>query len=105
MKNNNRPQKLTNSQMRKGLRKSGYHIYRFFIVANIMAFILSRRNMEVYWVFAEPLGFMVMNWDDAFKINKAREKNNITKLRVRDLNRIAVFRTPKKTWGIIKKAK
>lgn len=84
------------------LRKKGFHVYRILIVAKLMAFILSRSNMEVYWIFAEPHGFMVINFDDAAKINKAREKNNISRLRARDLDRISIFRTPKKAWGIIK---
>jgi len=95
--------KVSNRQMRAIMKQKGLHVYRLSITAKIMAWILSRSNMEVYWVFAEPHGFMVMNWDDSFRINKAREKNNITKLRVRDLNRMAIFRTPKTTWGIIKK--
>lgn len=87
---------------RRDLRKKGFHVYRTEFIARIMAFIFSRSNMEVYWVFAEPQGFMVLNMSDSERINKAREKNSIKKLRVRDLNRIAVFRTPKQTWGIIK---
>jgi hypothetical protein len=97
------PKKLSNRELRKGMKSKGYHIYRISFIAKIMAFILSRQNMEVYWVFAEHFGFMVMNFDDCFRINKAREKNNITKLRVRDMNKMAIFRTPKNAWGIIKK--
>ena len=95
--------KISNRKLRRDLRSKGLHVCIFFWPAVILAFFLSRANMEVYWIFAEPHGFMVMNLDDSERINKGRAKNNISKLRVRDLNRMAIFRTPKKTWGIIKK--
>lgn len=58
--------------------------------------------MEVFWIFAEPYGFVVINCDQAEIISRARLKNNLTKLHVRDLNRMCVYRTPKTGWGKLK---
>ena len=99
MKNQNSKQ---NKTLRKQIKAKGFNVYRLFLLAKIAAFILSRLNMQVYWVFAEEYGFMVINIDQFEVINKARMKNNFRRLHVRDMDKTCVFRTPKKAWGTIK---
>jgi hypothetical protein len=85
------------------LRKVGLHAYRTLTIAKIMAFILSRVNLEVYWVFRDSGYYVVINISDSERINKSGAR--VKKLRVRDMDRICLFRTPKMTWGKIKAAK
>jgi len=64
-----------------------------------MARKLARKNREIRWVFAEPEGFLVVNFEEMDRINQARMKNNIKKMRSRDMNRIAIYRYPQKAWN------
>ena len=96
---------LNHARTRKGLRKKNITVFKFLLPAKIYAFFRSRIDMEVIWVFAEPYGFVVINHEQAEIISKARMKNNLKKLHVRDLNRMCVFRAHKKVWGVIKKSK
>jgi len=58
--------------------------------------------MSIWWVFAEPEGFMVLDIDGIERFNKARKKNGLSKIRVRNANSMAVYRFPKKGWNVIK---
>jgi hypothetical protein len=87
----------------KNLRKLGFHAYKYLWIAKIMAFYLSRINMQVYWGFVEHDLILLLSIADAEKIGKLQP--NGKKLRMRDMNRLARFRYPDKTWGIIRKAK
>jgi hypothetical protein len=84
------------------LRRSGLRIYRNLMSAKLMAWIMALRTMSVYWVFAEPEGFLLLDIDGIDRFNKARKKNNLSKIRVRDANKMAVYRYPKKGWNVIK---
>lgn len=88
-----------NWQLRKELRQKGFHVYIFLYGAKRACRILARKSMDVYWVFAEPYGFMVLNHDDIEKINTARMANDMKKLRVRDMKRMSIYRYPKNAWG------
>jgi hypothetical protein len=79
-------------------RKANFHAYRNYQIAKLMAFILSRMDMCVYWVFKEKGCNLVINIDDADRFNRVAKK----KMRVRDMNKMASFRTPHSTWGKIK---
>ncbi len=94
--------KAKRRQIRRKLRKSGLKVYRTLITAKVMSWILALRTMSVWWVFAEPEGFMVLDIDGIERFNKARKKNNLSKIRVRDANKMAVYRFPKKGWNVIK---
>lgn len=63
---------------------------------------MARRHLSIWWVFKEPEGFMVLNIDGIDRFNHARKKNNLSKIRVRDANKMAVYRYPKKGWNVIK---
>jgi hypothetical protein len=77
-------------------------IYRRLFIAKLMAWILALRTMSIWWVFAEPEGFMLLDIDGIDRFNKARKKNNLSKIRVRDANKMAVYRYPSKGWNVVK---
>ena len=87
----------------KTIRAAGFHAYKHLWQARLMAYYYSRVNMQVYWVFADPGTNLVLSLFDAELIGKLQP--NGKKLRVRDMNRMAKYRYPDKTWGILKKAK
>ena len=86
----------------KLLRHLGFHIYKYKFISKVMAFILSRWNMEVYWVIKEKDGYWVINCDNVDKLNRLNRLRNRKILRIRDLDNGALFRTPKRTWGKLK---
>lgn len=50
------------------------------------------------WVFREKYGFVILNMLTVRAFNYARMKNRIKKLRIRDMDRICVYRYPQKGW-------
>jgi len=59
---------------------------------------MAKKEQKVHWVFAEKYGYVILNVETVKLYNHARMKNGIKKLRVRDMNRIAIFRFPKKAF-------
>lgn len=80
----------------------GFKIYRSLIVAKLMAWIYSRVNMEVYWVIKQTEGYLLVNLEAQEKLNKLAKLRDRKKMRVRDMDKGCVFRTPKRTWGKLK---
>lgn len=94
--------KVKRRRIRRKLRRSGLLIYRSLFIAKIKTRIIARRTMSIWWVFKEPEGYMVLNIDGIERFNQARKKSNLSKIRIRDANKMAVYRFPKKGWNIIK---
>ena len=86
----------------KILRKLGFHIYKYRLIAKLMTFIYSWMNMEVYWVLKEQDGYWVVNCGDIERLNQINKMRNKKKIRVRDLNNSCTFRHPKKAWSKLK---
>jgi hypothetical protein len=89
---------MTRQEIRSILK---IHIYKYLFTAKIMAWILSRLNYEVFWVFNETEGYMVMNLENCERVNKLRMMQGIKKLRERDFNKNACYRTFP-NWGKLK---
>ena len=86
----------------KLLRHLGFHIYKYKFISKVMAFILSRWNMEVYWVIKEKDGYWVVNCGDVDRLNELNKRRGRAKIRIRDLDKSTLFRTPRRAWGKLK---
>ena len=60
------------------------------------------KSGNIHWVFAEKFGYVILNLTTVDAFNSARMKNGLSRLRLRDLNRMCVFRYPRRGW-IVKK--
>lgn len=88
--------------IRRKLRESGLNIYKRLPRAKRASRRLAKRHLSVYWVFAEPEGFMVLDIGGIDRFNTARKKNNLPKVRVRNADQMCVYRYPKRGWNVIK---
>lgn len=96
-------------QDRDKVRKLGFKIYKYLLVAKFMARRGSRQSLQVHWVIKQSGGYMVLNVDGLNRLNKINESvrkikhsNYTKKIRERDLTRSAIFRTPPVSWGKLK---
>lgn len=95
----------TNRQLRKDLRKKGIPVHRTIIGARMMCRWLYFKHGVPHWVFYENYGFVILNLTTAQGINHARKKHKIRRMRVRDMDRMCVFRHPRVGWMYKKKEK
>lgn len=94
---------LSNKQLRKGLRKKGIPIERRLFISRMVCRTIARRTGNVHWVFREDYGYVILSLTTAKGINYARKKSGISKLRIRDMDRMCVFRFPRRGWMYNKK--
>ena len=88
--------------IRQSLQKKDIPLTRTRLGYHLKARWLYFKTGNIHWVFAEKYGFVILNLITVEAFNKARMKNKIPKLRIRDLNRMCIFRYPRKGW-IVKK--
>jgi len=85
-------------QLRRDLRSKGMPITRTVVGARLLCRWLYLKHGNPHWVFAEQYGFVILNLITAQGVNHARKKNQIRRMRLRDMNRMAVFQFPRKGW-------
>ena len=94
---------------REKVRSLGFKIYKYLWVAKFMAKRLTRNELMVHWVLKQPEGYMVLNIDTLKHLNKVNEAvrkiKSIAysdKIRERDLNRSAIYKTPPINGSVLK---
>jgi hypothetical protein len=87
---------MNNKTQRRLVRKLGFKIYRYLLIAKLMAWIYSRANMEVFWVLKQQEGYLLVNIDAFNKLNRLAKMRNKNKIRVRNLDKGCVYRFPKR---------
>jgi len=87
--------KKTDRILRRALRNKGFIIKTRKWIAVIMAWFLSRKERQVYWVIKESIGYYVMNIDHVRLLNKSEMKRpGGDRIRIRDLNKLCIWRSP-----------
>ena len=90
--------KLTNQKIRNSLREKGIPVKRTILGARFLCRARYWRHAGPQWVFAEVYGFVILDLVTIDLYNHARMKNGMKKLRIRDMDKMAVFRHPRKAW-------
>jgi len=88
--------------IRKKLREKKIECRTTLFGAKIAARKQFRKKGTTHWVFAETFGFVILDLSGVDLFNQARKKNGIRKLRERDINKISVYRFPKKALIILR---
>jgi len=94
---------LINQSLRKNIRKKGIPVALTALGARMRCRMLYWKHGIPHWVFAEEYGFVILNLTTVQGLNVARKKHKISRLRLRDMDRICIFRYPRKGW-LIKKS-
>jgi hypothetical protein len=89
-------------QIREKLRQKKIECCRSLFWAKVKCRQLFRKTGNIHFVFAEAYGYVITNLAGVELFNQARKKNDIRRLRFRDVNKICIYRFPRKAWYVLK---
>jgi hypothetical protein len=89
------------SDLRQSLSELGITCIRFGMIARFKTRQLYRESGNVHWMFAEKYGFVILDQAGLEFYNKLRKRKQMRKLRIRDVDRMCVYRYPRKAYACI----
>ena len=88
--------------IRKKLRQKKIECCRSLFWAKVKCRQLFHKTGNIHFVFAEAYGYVITDLAGVELFNQARKKNDIRRLRFRDINKICIYRFPKKAVFVLK---
>ena len=87
--------RLTGRTIRNSLRDKKIPVVRTMIGAKLKCRARWRKHGNPQWAFAEKYGFVILDKVTVQLYNRARLKNNMKPLRIRNMDAMCVFRHPR----------
>lgn len=88
--------------IRKKLRQKKIECRRSLFWAKVKCRQLFHKTGNIHFVFAEAYGYVITDLAGVDLFNQTRKKNDIRRLRFRDVNKICIYRFPRKAVFVLK---